>query len=160
MHGFIVVWLPLHLINIGSKESLSLTILTNEQCTCTCTSRSQLLISYDCVHIFHNYHSLHVLLTNATGAVCYAELGCMIKESGGSYAYQRIGLGNPFGYMLAWQTVIALKPSGGAIIALTCSEYILSMFFTDDCGIAPDVMIKILAIIVVCTYTNYYIDVS
>ena len=84
------------------------------------------------------------------GAICYAELGCMLKESGGDYTYQRIGLGNPIGYMYGWQTIVALKPSSSAIIALTCSEYILSGFTDDGCGKAPDVMTKILAIAVIC----------
>ena len=81
----------------------------------------------------------------------------MLKESGGDYAYLRAGLGNPLAYMYAWQIIVALKPSGAAIIALTCAEYILTEFFSDGCGVAPDVMIKCLAIAVICKYILYYI---
>jgi amino acid transporter len=81
-----------------------------------------------------------------TGAVCYAELGLIVKDAGGEYAYLIAGFGKlqrfvgPIpGFLVAWISVLILKPSAFAIIALAFAEYTSEPFF-DACG--PPVFIK------------------
>lgn len=77
------------------------------------------------------------------GALCYAELGTMIMKSGGEYPYLMEGFGPVLAYLYSWTTVIVLKPSSFAIIALSCAEYASTPFYA-GCT-PPQVVTKCLA---------------
>ncbi|XP_052005638.1 b(0,+)-type amino acid transporter 1 [Xyrauchen texanus] len=77
------------------------------------------------------------------GALCYAELGTMITRSGGEYPYLMEGFGPLLAYLYSWTTVIVLKPSSFAIIALSCAEYASTPFYP-GCT-PPQVITKCLA---------------
>ncbi|XP_038067081.1 b(0,+)-type amino acid transporter 1-like isoform X4 [Patiria miniata] len=78
------------------------------------------------------------------GALCYAELGCLIPKSGGEYYYLKDTFGNPVGFMLAWVTILMIKTSSLSIIALSFASYVLAPFFTGECA-TPVVIQKVLA---------------
>ena len=80
----------------------------------------------------------------------YCELGTMITESGAEYAYIKEGLGGVLAYLFSWMSIIVLKPSGVAIISLTCAEYIMVPLFDDGCGAPPQTQIKLIACVVIC----------
>jgi amino acid transporter len=88
----------------------------------------------------------------SSGAFCYAELGTVVKVSGADYAYLHFGYGPFFSYMYTWVNSILVKPASLATICLTCSEYIMVLFFDvmDDCGDPPVVITKLLAIFMMC----------
>ncbi|CAM4525453.1 hypothetical protein PO909_023899 [Leuciscus waleckii] len=77
------------------------------------------------------------------GALCYAELGTMIMKSGGEYPYLMEGFGPVLAYLYSWTTIIVLKPSSFAIIALSCAEYASTPFYP-GCT-PPQVVTKCLA---------------
>ncbi|XP_042560129.1 b(0,+)-type amino acid transporter 1-like [Clupea harengus] len=63
------------------------------------------------------------------GALCYAELGTMITKSGGEYPYLIEAFGPVLGFLYSWTTIIVLKPSSFAIIALSCADYAATPFY-------------------------------
>uniref|UniRef100_A0A3B3DGU4 b(0,+)-type amino acid transporter 1 n=1 Tax=Oryzias melastigma TaxID=30732 RepID=A0A3B3DGU4_ORYME len=90
------------------------------------------------------YLSASVWMSVDSGALCYAELGTMITKSGGEYPYLMEAFGSIVGYLYSWTTVIVLKPSSFAIIALSFAEYTATPFYP-GCT-PPTVVIKCLAI--------------
>lgn len=77
------------------------------------------------------------------GALCYAELGTMITKSGGEYPYLMEAFGPVLAYLYSWTTIMVLKPSSFAIIALSCAEYASAPFYP-GCT-PPQVITKCLA---------------
>jgi len=67
------------------------------------------------------------------GALCYAELGTRVKESGGDWAFIRVGLGAAPAFVYAWLNLLQ-SSSAMAVLSLASGEYLLSLFF-DACGI-------------------------
>src|SRR5258708_20208448 len=57
------------------------------------------------------------------GALSYAELGAMIPEAGGEYAYLRRAFGPVWGFLFGWMHSIVGRPSSASSIAagLVCS---------------------------------------
>src|SRR5207245_11091670 len=51
------------------------------------------------------------------GALSFAELGSMIPEAGGEYAYLRRGFGPVYGFLFGWMHIIVGRPSSLASIA-------------------------------------------
>jgi len=51
------------------------------------------------------------------GALSYAELGAMIPEAGGEYAYLRRGFGPAWGFLFGWMHSIVGRPSSASSIA-------------------------------------------
>jgi len=51
------------------------------------------------------------------GALSYAELGAMIPEAGGEYAYLRRGFGPVWGFLFGWMHSIVGRPSSASSIA-------------------------------------------
>src|SRR5207245_10126266 len=51
------------------------------------------------------------------GALSFAELGSMIPEAGGEYAYLRRGFGPVYGFLFGWMHTIVGRPSSLASIA-------------------------------------------
>ena len=70
------------------------------------------------------------------GALCYSELGTLIKKSGGEFAYLKqaysfnskkpyhIILGELLSFLFVWTTSIFIRPAGAAVVLLTFGEYI------------------------------------
>ncbi|KAK3509907.1 hypothetical protein QTP70_019387, partial [Hemibagrus guttatus] len=73
------------------------------------------------------------------GALCYAELGTMITKSGGEYPYLMEAFGPVLGYLYSWTTILILKPSSLAILALSCGEYASTPFYP---GCTPPVIVS------------------
>ena len=77
------------------------------------------------------------------GCLCYAELGTCVEKSGAEYAYIWEGFGPIPAFLFSWTSILIIRPSAGAIIAMIFAEYVSKPFFP-DCE-APVVLIKILA---------------
>jgi len=79
------------------------------------------------------------------GAICYAELGCMIKNSGADYAYIMATFGRGLAFIRLWIECMIIRPATITIVALTFSIYALKPFFP-ECD-PPDEATRILAAI-------------
>ena len=60
-------------------------------------------------------------------ALCFAELSTMVKESGGSWAYVRVGLGGAPAFLGALMMMVA-SASSFALLSKVSAEYILTPF--------------------------------
>ncbi len=76
----------------------------------------------------------------------------MIQMSGAEYAYLLRAFGALPAFMFSWVSMLLLKPSSVAIIALTCAEYVMVPLFDDDCGSPPNLNTKLTAAVVICEY--------
>lgn len=106
-----------------------------------------------------------------TGALSYAELGTLVSESGGEYAYFLQGFSPkkvrhtwwaPIpSFLFAWVSVFLLKPSSLAIICLTCSEYFMRIFSvgTFDC-LPPELSVKLFAATIISTVSSLCLPLS
>lgn len=67
-------------------------------------------------------------LVATIGALCYAEVGTLVNESGGEYPilYKGYKGGKWPAFMFAWTCSTILKPSSFAILSLTCAKYTVS----------------------------------
>ena len=92
------------------------------------------------------------------GALSLAELGTMIPKSGCEYAYLYEAFGPIPAFLFSWVSMILLKPSSVAIIALTCAEYVMVPLFDDGCGVPPVLNRKLTAAVVICEYFTRHID--
>jgi len=76
-------------------------------------------------------------LLSMCAALCYAELGTRVRESGGDWAYLRVGLGAAPAFIYAWLSLIA-NSSSIALVSTVSGEYLLNPFF-DSCGMPVSV---------------------
>ncbi|XP_046549202.1 b(0,+)-type amino acid transporter 1-like [Haliotis rubra] len=83
------------------------------------------------------------------GALSYAELGTLIRLSGGEYAYIRAALGNICAYLYAWTSIIVIRPSTLAIICLVFAEYVASFFRMCGSPVIPNKLVAAIALITV-----------
>lgn len=90
------------------------------------------------------------------GALCYAELGCMIPLSGGDYAYIHRAFGPLPSFLFLWAANLIFVPTTNAIMALTFANYVIKPFFP-DCD-NPDAAVRLLAAAAICflTFLNSY----
>uniref|UniRef100_A0A0N4ZBP1 Large neutral amino acids transporter small subunit 1 n=1 Tax=Parastrongyloides trichosuri TaxID=131310 RepID=A0A0N4ZBP1_PARTI len=88
------------------------------------------------------------------GSYCYAELGTLIRKSGGDYAYIMEAFGPFLGFVRLWIEAIVVRPCTCTIVALTFSIYMLQPFFT-DCP-PPDGVTQLIAaaLIIILTAIN------
>ncbi|XP_039270347.1 b(0,+)-type amino acid transporter 1-like isoform X2 [Styela clava] len=74
-------------------------------------------------------------------ALCYAELGTRISESGADFAYHGITYGKPMGFIYAWTSIIIVRSTGSAAMAITFGIYLAKPFYPGDC-VPPDIVVK------------------
>ncbi|CAI5448887.1 unnamed protein product [Caenorhabditis angaria] len=87
----------------------------------------------------------------AIGAYCYAELGTLIKKSGGDYAYIMEAFGPFIAFIRLWIEAIVVRPCTVTIVALTFAIYGLRPFFP-DCD-PPGGVAQLLAILLIVLMT-------
>ncbi len=94
-------------------------------------------------------------IVSLLGALCYAELGTLITESGGEFIYILRGfetinvkLARLLAYLYSWSSAFILKPTQVAAISLACSTYILGPIM-GDCG-PPPLLVKIATFFIMC----------
>ncbi|XP_071959289.1 b(0,+)-type amino acid transporter 1-like [Antedon mediterranea] len=90
-------------------------------------------------------------------ALCYAELGTLVRKSGGEYAYLFEAFGPVPAYLFSWTYAIVLKPSSLAAITLTFGTYFVQLFVSGSCEV-PVYLIKLFAItaILLIAFINSY----
>ncbi|XP_052826721.1 Y+L amino acid transporter 2 isoform X1 [Octopus bimaculoides] len=76
------------------------------------------------------------------GAMCYAELGTCIPDSGADYAYIKEIYGGLPAFLYLWVANVIIIPTGNAITAFTFASYILNPLFP-DCG-PPKIAVTVL----------------
>ncbi|XP_017281590.1 b(0,+)-type amino acid transporter 1 isoform X2 [Kryptolebias marmoratus] len=62
---------------------------------------------------------------------CYAELGTVIKESGGEYVYILRTSGPVVAFMLVFSSVLFVRPAGVAGISLSFAQYVVAPFYSE-----------------------------
>lgn len=87
---------------------------------------------------------------NTLCAICYAELGTTIPESGGEYIYIKRAFGDIPAFICLWINFLLICPVGIAASALIFSLYILKPVFP-DCDI-PEEGLALLAACIFCKY--------
>ena len=98
-----------------------------------------------------------------SGALCYLELGLMVKKSGSTYVFIKeafsFGRSKPWmeqfgclcGFVVAWISVVILQPLGHAIILVALGSYMCRPFFI-TCDYLPEYAVKFLALFVSSEY--------
>jgi amino acid transporter len=70
-------------------------------------------------------------LVSLCGARSFAELGAMIPETGGIYAWLREGWGRPVAFMFGWSELVLIRASALGGMAIVFGEYALRSFGID-----------------------------
>jgi len=93
-------------------------------------------------------------LLSLMGALCMAELGTSISDSGGDYSYIKLAYGPCLSYLYLWVTMLIILPCSNAIAALTFANYVLQPFY-QECS-PPDHAVRLfaLAIILILVWIN------
>ena len=87
---------------------------------------------------------------NALGAVCYAELGTSIPQSGGEYVYIRRAFGDLMAFICMWIDFLLICPVGIAAMGLMFAIYLLKPIYP-DCDV-PDEASRLLGALIICKY--------
>ncbi|XP_042536715.1 b(0,+)-type amino acid transporter 1-like [Dipodomys spectabilis] len=80
-------------------------------------------------------------LLTMLGALCFAEMGAVIPESGGEYAYILRTFGSLPGFLVAYTYVLVGRPAAIAAGSLSFAEYTLAPFYS-GCTSLPQVAVK------------------
>ena len=86
-------------------------------------------------------------IVSLLGALSYAELGTMIPEFGGEYAYIRFVYGDFPAFLCIWISNVLTQPGSFAVVALTFGNYCLQPLFPDPACPPPQVAVLLLAIL-------------
>ncbi|XP_052040725.1 b(0,+)-type amino acid transporter 1-like isoform X1 [Apodemus sylvaticus] len=78
------------------------------------------------------------------GALCYAELGSLVPESGGDYAYILRTFGSLPAFLVIYIFVLVGRPAAITAVSLSFAEYALAPFYP-GCSSLPQVIVKIVA---------------
>ncbi len=65
------------------------------------------------------------------GALCFAELGAMLPETGGFYVWLREGWGRPAAFTFGWSELVLIRASSLGGMAIVFGEYTLRTFDVD-----------------------------
>ncbi len=65
------------------------------------------------------------------GALSFAELGAMLPETGGFYAWLREGWGRPVAFLFGWSELVLIRASALGGMAIVFGEYALRSFGVD-----------------------------
>lgn len=82
-------------------------------------------------------------------AFCYAELGTVIRESGGEYIYILRTSGPVMAFVLIFSSVFFVRPAGLAGMALGFAQYVVAPFYS-DCP-PPVLLVKCVAAAAIIT---------
>ncbi|XP_062923063.1 b(0,+)-type amino acid transporter 1 [Mobula hypostoma] len=85
------------------------------------------------------------------GALCYADLGTMIPQSGGEYSYLLEAFGPIPAFLYSWMSITVVKPSSFAIICLSFAQYAAAPFYP-GCD-PPQIATKCLAAVAIILIT-------
>lgn len=93
-------------------------------------------------------------LLSLMGALCMAELGTSISESGGDYSYIKMAYGPCLSFLYLWVTVLIILPCSNAVAALTFATYVIQPFY-DGCN-PPTHPVRLfaLSIILILVWVN------
>lgn len=89
---------------------------------------------------------------NMLCALCYAELGTTMPQSGGEYIYIKEAFGDILGFIGLWINFVLICPVGIAASNLIFSTYLLKPFFP-DCEV-PEAALQLLAALLICEYRS------
>lgn len=87
-------------------------------------------------------------LYNTLCALCYAELGASMPETGGEYIYIKRAFGDFPAFICMWIDFLLICPVGSAALSLIASLYILQPLFP-DCEVPP-MAERLIAVCIVC----------
>lgn len=96
---------------------------------------------------------------NALGAVCYAELGTMIPQSGGEYVYIRRAFGDIASFVCLWIDFLLICPVGIAAMGLMFAVYLLKPIYP-NCDVPDDSARVVAGVITVLLIAVNCIDVK
>ena len=88
-------------------------------------------------------------IVSLLGALSYAELGTMIPEFGGEYAYIRFVYGDLPAFLCIWISNVLVQPGSFAILTLTFGNYCLQPLFPDPSCPPPQIAVLLLAILAI-----------
>merc|ERR1712088_755310 len=93
---------------------------------------------------------------STVGAYCYAELGCMIRKTGGDYAYVMETFGGFLAFMRLYVESMIIRPCTVAIVSLSFAVYSVKYIFP-ECE-PPDEAVRLLAAICIAllAFINCY----
>ncbi|XP_038046051.1 Y+L amino acid transporter 2-like isoform X2 [Patiria miniata] len=93
-------------------------------------------------------------LISLLGAQCFAEIGAMLPQSGGTFSYLHVMFGDLVAFLYMWGKVVLALPASCALIALLFAEYSLQPFFDVNplCSL-PKEAVWCLAIFSLCVAT-------
>uniref|UniRef100_A0A8C3W2J0 b(0,+)-type amino acid transporter 1 n=1 Tax=Catagonus wagneri TaxID=51154 RepID=A0A8C3W2J0_9CETA len=80
-------------------------------------------------------------LLTTLGALCYAELGTLVPESGGEYAYILRTFGSLPAFLVIYAFVLVGRPAAIAAVSLSFAQYVVVPFFP-GCSSLPQAMLK------------------
>lgn len=92
---------------------------------------------------------------NTLCALCYAELGASMPQSGGEYIYIQRAFGDYPAFICLWTNFVLICPVGIAALSLIASLYILQPLFP-DCAVPP-VAERFIAICIFCEYYFHHL---
>lgn len=93
-------------------------------------------------------------LLSLCGALSFAELGAMLPEAGGFYAWLREGWGRPVGFLFGWSELVVIRASAEGGMALVFGEYALRSFGVDPSAHALATRILAAAVIAFAAAAN------
>lgn len=95
-------------------------------------------------------------LLSLMGALCMAELGTSIPDSGGDYSYIKMAYGDLTSFLYLWVTVLIILPASNALAALTFANYVIKPFFVACDPPSDAVRLFAFSIIFILTWVNCY----
>ena len=98
------------------------------------------------------------------GALCYFELGMIVRKTGGDYAiltevysFRKKNrwvemLGSLVAFLFTWTSVVVLRGASASIITLACARYLTRPFFI-GC-VVPEDVVKLLALSILSEFST------